>query len=74
MEQYKALCLKLLGHYQYYGVRGNFKMLEVVFEHVDKAWRCWLSRRSDENFISSDVFDRLRRVFPLPRPRICHAV
>jgi RNA-directed DNA polymerase len=74
MEQYKTLCLKLLGHYQYYGVRSNFKMLEVVFEHVENAWRRWLSRRSRESFIPWDVFDRLRKVFPLPKPRIYHAI
>ena len=74
MEQYKTLCAKLLGHYQYYGIRSNFKMLEVVFEHVENAWRRWLSRRSRESFIPWDVFDRLRKVFPLPKPRICHAI
>jgi group II intron reverse transcriptase/maturase len=74
MEQYKTLCLKLRGHYQYYGIRSNYKMLEVVFEHVEKAWRRWLSRRSRESFISWDVFERLRKVFPLPKPRIYHAI
>jgi len=74
MEQYKTLCLKLRGHYQYYGIRSNYKMLEVVMEHVENAWRHWLSRRSRESFIPWDVFDRLRRVFPLPKPRIYHAI
>jgi len=73
MEQYKTLCLKLRGHYQYYGVRSNFKMLEVVMEHVENAWRYWLSRRSNESYIRWDVFERLRHVFPLPKPRIYHA-
>src|SRR5262249_24996486 len=45
-EQYQTLCLKLRGYYQYYGIRGNFKMLEVLFEHTERAWRYWLSRRS----------------------------
>jgi RNA-directed DNA polymerase len=74
MEQYKTLSAKLLGHYQYYGIRSNFKMLEVVFEHVENAWRRWLSRRSRESFIPWEVFERLRKVFPLPKPRICHAI
>jgi group II intron reverse transcriptase/maturase len=74
MEQYKTLCAKLLGHYQYYGIRSNFKMLEVVFEHVENAWRRWLSRRSRESFIPWEVFERLRKVFPLPKPRIYHAI
>ena len=73
-EQYKALSLKLRGHYQYYGIRGNFKMLEVVMEHVERTWRYWLSRRSRKSYIRWDVFARLRQVFPLPKPRICHAI
>jgi hypothetical protein len=41
---------------------------------VEKAWRYWLSRRSHESFIPWDVFERLRRTFPLPKPRIYHAI
>ena len=36
--QYATLCSKLRGFYQYYGVRSNFKALEVVFEYAEKAW------------------------------------
>jgi RNA-directed DNA polymerase len=74
MEQYKTLCLKLRGHYQYYGIRSNYKMLEVVMEHVDNAWHYWLSRRSNESYIPWDIWERLRRTFPLPKPRIYHAI
>jgi group II intron reverse transcriptase/maturase len=73
-EQYGMLCQKLRGHYQYYGIRSNYKMLEVVMEHVEKAWRYWLSRRSNESSIPWDDFERLRRLFPLPKPRIYHAI
>ena len=73
MEQYKTLCLKLRGHYQYYGIRGNVRPMEVVKDHVQKAWRYWLSRRGNKHPISWDEFDRLRRRMPLPKPRIYHA-
>jgi hypothetical protein len=73
-EQYGMLCQKLRGHYQYYGIRSNYKMLEVVMEHAEKAWRYWLSRRSNESCIPWDEFERLRRLFPLPKPRIYHAI
>lgn len=73
-EQYQGLCQKLRGHYQYYGIRSNYKMLEVVMEHVEKAWRYWLSRRSNQSSIPWDEFERIRRVFPLPKPRIYHAI
>ena len=42
-EQYRILSAKLRGHYQYYGVRGNFKMLEVVYEGTRAKWKKWLA-------------------------------
>lgn len=73
-EQHKMLCAKLRGHYQYYGIRGNYKMLEVVFEHTERAWKRWLGRRTRNGKIAWEVFeDRYRKVFPLPKPRIIHA-
>jgi group II intron reverse transcriptase/maturase len=73
VEQYRILCLKLRGHYQYYGIRGNVRPMEVVKDHVQKAWRYWLSRRGSKRPISWDEFGRLRRRMPLPKPRIYHA-
>jgi group II intron reverse transcriptase/maturase len=71
-EQHRDLCAKLRGYYQYYGVRGNYKPLEVVFEYAQKAWRHWLSRRSSKGAISWAKFEKIRMTFPLPVPRIIH--
>jgi RNA-directed DNA polymerase len=70
-EQYKILCSKLRGFYQYYGVRGNYKALEVVFEHTERAWRRWLSRRSRKGKV---LFETLRKTYPLPLPKIVHSI
>jgi len=71
-EQHGDLCAKLRGYYQYFGVRGNYKPLEVVFEYAGKAWRYWLSRRSHKGGISWLKFEKIRAAFPLPIPRIIH--
>ena len=72
-EQYKALCSKLRGYYQYYGIRSNYKLLEVVYEHTERAWRYWLSRRSQRSRISWQKFTAsLREKLPLPKPKIVH--
>jgi group II intron reverse transcriptase/maturase len=72
-EQHKTLSSKLRGYYQYYGIRGNFKMLEVVFEHTERAWRKWLGRRCSKGFVTAEEFhEHYRKVFPLPKPRIIH--
>jgi group II intron reverse transcriptase/maturase len=74
LEQYRKLCSKLRGHYQYYGIRCNYRMLEVVFEKVKRAWRYWLSRRSHKGNISWEKFEVIKRNLPLPRPRIVHNI
>ena len=71
VDQYMTLCSKLRGFYQYYGVRSNFKALEVVFEYAEKAWRYWLSRRSHKGKV---WFADLRKTYPLPVPRIVHNI
>jgi RNA-directed DNA polymerase len=69
--QYEKLCAKLIGHYQYYGVRGNYKMLEVFFEHVEHSWKYWLGRRMGNGHIKWEKFDNVyRKHLPLPKPRI----
>ena len=73
-EQYRTLCSKLRGYYQYFGVRSNYKALEVVFDCAVKAWRFWLSRRSHKGGISWKKFERIRDSFPLPKPRIVHNI
>ena len=73
-EQHKTLCLKLRGHYQYYGVRSNYKALEVIFEFAEKAWRYWLSRRSHKGGIRWEKFEKVRASFPFPKPMIVHNI
>jgi hypothetical protein len=74
-EQYRTLCAKLRGYYQYYGIRGNFKMLEVVFEHTERAWHYWLSTRSHTGRMNWQKFESvLRQQWPLPKPRILHNI
>lgn len=74
IEQYKMLCAKLRGYFQYYAIRGNYRMLEVVKEFVEWAWRYWLVRRSRTKHINAEVMNKLEEVYQLPVPKILHAV
>jgi RNA-directed DNA polymerase len=72
--QYGILSAKLRGHYQYYGMRGNFKMLEVVYESTRAKWKKWLSRRNSKDRMGWEKFAaRVEEIFDLPKPRIVHA-
>ncbi len=73
-EQHRVLCHKLRGHFQYYAIRGNSWRLETIFMHAKKAWRYWLSRRSNKSYISWEKFERVLLTYPLPRPRILHGI
>jgi RNA-directed DNA polymerase len=72
--QYQMLCSKLRGHFQYYGIRGNFRLLEEVRRFAENAWRYWLSRRSSKKAIGWEKFERLMQTHILPIPRIVHAI
>jgi len=70
-DQHRMLCAKLRGHYEYYGVRGNFKMLEVAYEHTRETWRKWLGRRGSTNRMSWERFmTAVEQHLALPLPRI----
>ena len=72
-EQHRLLSSKLRGHYQYYGIRGNYKMLEVVYEWTIKSWKRWLGRRTRDGYIDWEQFEaKIHSIFPLPLPRIIH--
>jgi hypothetical protein len=40
--QRDRLAAKLVGHYGYYGITGNFMPLQQYFRQVTKIWRKWL--------------------------------
>ncbi len=73
-EQQASLARKVQGHYAYYGVTGNSRMLSRFWHAVRRHWRRWLSRRSQRAKITWARFSTLMLHFELPRPRIVHSV
>ncbi len=73
-EQWTALRRKLLGHFGYFGITGNFRALRNLRYRVIAVWRKWLSRRSQWAWISWDAMLRLLARYPLPEPHIRPAV
>jgi len=69
--QWKQLRLKLAGHYNYYGVRGNFAALARFRYEVRKLWLNALKRRSQK--VNKDrLYKLIASVFELPTPKITH--
>lgn len=71
-EQHAWLSHVLRGHYAYFGLPSNFRMLRVFYEQVIKLWYDALRRRSQRGMTWTE-FRKLIAQFPLPKPRIAHA-
>ena len=68
--QHAALSSRVQGHFNYFGVNGNFGSLLRLVEATKRAWYKWLSRRSQRTRLTWERFGDLLQQFPLPRPRI----
>lgn len=70
--QHRTLCLKLQGHYGYFGLMHNMAALKMVRRMVERIWRKWLSRRSSaaRRKCTWAWMRRLLERLPLPTPRI----
>jgi hypothetical protein len=73
-EQHRKLSRRLRGHYQYDGLRGNYGKLDTLYAWAHKAWRYWLSRRSQQSAIPWEKFHRVRTMYPRPQPSIVHRI
>jgi RNA-directed DNA polymerase len=72
-EQHQTLRRKLMGHFGYFGITGNFDALHRFFRGARRAWRKWLHRRSQRGRMTWDRFKLVLERYPLPRPRIVHS-
>jgi group II intron reverse transcriptase/maturase len=69
-EQPAALTRRLRGHFNYFGVSGNYHSLSLLVEATRRAWYKWLRRRSQRTRLNWERFADLLLWWPLPRPRI----
>ena len=70
-DQHQCLCQVLRGHYAYFGLPSNFRVLKAFSSHVRRIWFRALYRRSQRR-LTWETFTALLNRFPLPRPRITH--
>jgi RNA-directed DNA polymerase len=68
--QWRGLCIRMRGHYQYYGIRGNSDGLERFHDQVKRVWKRSLCRRAGHTKLSWEWFHRLLLTYPLPPPRL----
>jgi len=71
--QARYLNAVLTGHYQYYGVTGNFKSVAAFYRHIIKIWHRYLSRRSQRAYIRWDKYVKILDRVRLSKPYLPHA-
>jgi RNA-directed DNA polymerase len=69
-EQHTALRRRIQGHFNYFGISGNYRSLLLLVEEAKRAWYKWLRRRSQQPHLTWEKFGALLKRLPLPRPRI----
>ena len=73
-EWWKILGLKLLGHYRYYGISGNFRSLQDFYHRVERLAFKWINRRSQKKSYNWKKFQRFILFNSLPKPKIYHSL
>jgi len=67
---FSAVNAKLRGHYNYFGIRCNYKSLRSYFYRVMKILHKWLNRRSQRRSCSWAKFWNLLKIHHIAWPRI----
>jgi hypothetical protein len=70
----EALNTRLRGHYNYYGVIGNYRSLWSYFNQVYRLLKKWLGRRSQKSRMTWEKYSALLKRFPLEAPWITESL
>jgi group II intron reverse transcriptase/maturase len=73
-ELVDALNRKLRGHYNYYGITGNYKAMKNFREYVLERLKTALNRRGAKKDLTEGAFRKLMQAYPVIQPRIAHGV
>ncbi len=71
-EWWKVLAAKLRGHFQYYGVSGNYRSINDFYRRTLRMVKKWLNRRSQKRKMNWEKFNEYLKHYPLPKPNIRH--
>ena len=61
---------KLQGHWNYYGVSGNYEMLNKYYQQVIRIVYKWINRRSQRRSCNWQGYIEMLTYYNIPRPQI----
>lgn len=73
-ENWQKAAAKLQGHYNYYGVSGNYESIKRYYQNTRYLIFKWMNRRSQKATWSWDGFEKYLKTYPLPRPKLTYAI
>lgn len=73
-ELIKKLNTKLVGHYRYYGITGNYDKLEMFRWYVLDRLKVWFNRRSQKAKMTWDKFNKTIEYNPVVKPKVYHTI
>jgi len=68
------LNLKLQGHYNYYGIEGNYAAMYDFREYVLDTLKATLNRRGAKKELTDEMFRKLISKYPVVMPKIVHRI
>jgi RNA-directed DNA polymerase len=66
----QSLKAKLQGTWNYYGLIGNHRRMQLLYEATSRTLYKWLNRRSQRQSLTWAAFNRIWERYQVPRPRI----
>ena len=73
-DWWKIVKAKVIGHYNYFGINGNIRMLKKFHQATVRICFKWMNRRSQKKSMNWEQFTQYLEWKPLPKPRICKKI
>ena len=73
-EWWKIVSAKLRGHFEYYGVSGNYAAIKDFYQLALRLIFKWINRRSQKKSMNWKQFINYLKYYPLPLPKIKHNI
>jgi len=71
---WELLKSKLTGHYNYYGVSGNFEAINTFYCITKRLVYKWINRRNRGKHYNWEWFERYLSLYPIPKPKLTYVI